>query len=411
MRLQFVPILLAVICLVFYSSCKRQTNAQESNSQEIADTKQQDQTDEKTSDDSIDELINRVGKGVADQRVEAIFLLSDKTDQLDKILKPIIAQLSHPDTFVKYAANRVVEHLAPMADKQIDRWIKSENTEDITAAAELLRKLGPTGAKYNDRLKTFLKSDSFVKRMSAMFIIEEVGPKAEALIPEIIPMLTSETPNERFAAARCLGAIGSNNEKAVKALIERFEKGLPTERNRATISLVKMGDLGDYDLLSVLLKRTKRFNVVEKEFAIRGLGMLGKDTPEVREAIKKEFESHSNSVYAAVAWWRLTGDAETSLEQLKKDLGSIDKDVAAIDACATMGTDAAPLIDELIKIGSKKNADGEEAGYRLYVMEALVKIGPTDERVYTYLKECANQDFTLVSWMAKKHLAALEKSE
>lgn len=407
MRLQFVPVMLAVICLVFYSSCKRQTDAQETTPLNLV---QETQTDEKIPD-SVDELIEWVNKGSADQRLQAMIELSDKTDQLDKILKPIIAQLSHPDTFVKYAANRTIEHLAPMADKQIDRWIKSENTEDITAAAELLRKLGPTGGKYLDRLKTFLKSDSFVKRMSAMFIIEEVGPGAAALIPEIIPMFSSETPNERFAAARCLGAIGSNDEKVVKALIERFEKGLPTERNRATISLVKMGDLGDYDLLSVLLKRTKRFNVVEKEFAIRGLGMLGKDTPEVREAIKKEFESHSNSVYAAVAWWRLTGDAETSLAQLKKDLGSIDKDVAAIDACGTMGTDAAPLIDELIKIGSKKTEGGDEAGYRLYVMEALVKIGPTDERVHTFLKECANQEFVLVSWMAKKHLSDLEKSE
>ena len=411
MRSRLLVVILSISCLGLVTSCKRDDAAPSGDAAKQEKSQQENTEANDPNDDPVDKLIEQLKSSNADQRVEAIILLSEKTDHLDTIIKPILTQLSHPDTFVIYAANRVVEKIAPVADNQIDRWIKSDENRDVAASAELLRKLGPKGAKYIDRLRELLRSESYVKRMSALFVIEEIGASAAPAIPEILPLLEAEEPNERFGAMRCLGSIGSKDEKVIKALIANYEKGLFTVRSYASLALAKIGDAGDYDLVSEFIKRTKKFNAVEKEYALKSLGILGKDTPAIREAITKSLSDRTNSVYAAVALWKVTGEAQASLDQLKKDLKDIDKNVAAIDGCGEMGKDAAPLIDELIKIGKRQTAGGEEAGYRLYVMEALIKIGPTDERVHAFLNECAQQKYILVNWMAKQHLSKLEKSQ
>lgn len=324
---------------------------------------------------------------------------SKDQELFDRMLQPILQQQNHRDPHVIWLAGKIKAKLAKIGCSKAVKLIQSDNGSENQDGCQLMAANPELAVKHIDRLVALSDSNYPSVRLSAMFAIEAMGAKAEPATKMLVSKLKSMVPNERYIAIRTLGKIGEPDGNAVKGLIDRLENGGLTERSLAGISLAKIQDLGDYDLLSKLKASAKKFTVIERSRAYEALGLLGKKAesavPLIREGLKHNFTRPA----AAIALRNVAGEKEELFERLESIEKNEDLFHDLQKAIVAMGEDVKPHLDDVIRMAKRT-----DNGYQIFVMDTLVTIANDDDRVQKYLAQCKENRSALVRWYAQENL-------
>ncbi|MEH0935303.1 hypothetical protein [Micromonospora psammae] len=207
--------------------------------------------------------------------------------------------------------------LAALADRRVLpvlRWALEQDQppEDVGQAVAAL---GPAAAELvpliRDRLRDLPDAPERF-RSSLVYALGRIGPAAAPCLPELLARLPDD------GAARALAALGPAAVDAVPAL--RRATGSDEWRQRLPAASALWQVTGDAELVLPVLARSLEGTTFEARDAARGLAELGPaaagTAPRLRELCAAADSTGWLPLAAAVALWRVTGDAAATLPTL-----------------------------------------------------------------------------------------------
>jgi HEAT repeat protein len=247
-----------------------------------------------------------------------------------------------------------------------------QNNETLRAqAAETLSKIGP---KAVDPVREKLKSRNSKVRYWAVLTLALIGPDAAGASDDVLACLKDDDADVRYKAVYALGKLGVKSDAVLDGLVRALGDKDNTVKTTAIDVLGKIGPPSK-DSLPMLAKLADKESPAEvRTLAIKLLGQIGKP-------------------------------AAPALKELLKNADPLDT-MALIQAIATLGPDATPLLGELQTImkknrfwdaqeellGTFKKCGPEGADGLANVLKTLhdpesPHFAPNDERSKTLLKE------------------------
>ena len=226
-----------------------------------------------------------------------------------------------------------------------------------------------------------LKSGPPHHRWATMYCLSKLGDHARPAIPEYIRCLNDPNFNIQVIACRALAALGPLAKDAFPKLVELTKKkgNVLSTRTHAAMCLGAIGLVSEeIDLIMLLEDMISEPNAFCQERGLIALGRLGKDAGRSAEFIEGLFErdDFSQRPEAALALWKVTGKAERSVELLRPMISDLTFEFRALDAIKTIGPQAAPLADEVVR-----RLETDDASLQLMVIEVLHSIGEARQHV------------------------------
>ena len=170
----------------------------------------------------IDALAEILRTGNEDARSSAAWALTRNPAKGAELLLPILAQILEGETTPELRLGclegmtsiardrditvRTLVDLLRDPDEQVRRFVMSHIPDR------------PGGAPGLPRLRNLLKSPDTADRMAAAEVLYRFGPPAAGAVPDLIPLLRDEDPELRSAVARALGAMGTAAAPAIPDL-------------------------------------------------------------------------------------------------------------------------------------------------------------------------------------------------
>lgn len=221
---------------------------------------------------------------------------------------------------------------------------------------------------------------------ASLYVLEAIGNPSKKGLPLLLNSLKDENFQLQVMACRALGAIGPDAKEAVPTLTNLAREGIPSVRGRAALALAGIGykDAGGEELLALLAGLLKDPNQVVRERAVIALGLLGKDATPALEAIRDSandirFAARSD---AAVAMYRITGEAKESCDLLVSLFTSIDHGLPAMHAIGELGAGGVSALPQLLE-----RMQDEDPSYAIEGCEAIAMIGKGAESALPLLTE------------------------
>lgn len=276
--------------------------------------------------------------------------------------------------------------------------LKSDNVLVFTGAAQGLTFMKPPPPEALDALfdavrqrnsDTSKGSPTRQRGWVATEVLANYGKQAQPVEFQFIKMLASDNFREQVSAAKALAAIGPDAHRAVPALIKLTKEGNASARSHAAMTLSIIGPVKDIDIVEPIATLTGDYSAVVRERALESLGRLGPKAkavlPRVEELLRKK--TFNNRIDAAVAVFRISGDAKEPVEVLVELAKTTEVELEAIQALGKVGPAAKASVPELIKMLESKDADK-----RFEIVQTLKQVAPTNPRVVWKLDRLAKSD-------------------
>jgi HEAT repeat protein len=281
--------------------------------------------------------------------------------------------------------------------------LRSTKTHDTRRAGELLVEIRPREARRQvSLLIPKLGSNDTTVDKSVLFAVFALGPQAQEAIPDLIPLLKNKDAWVAEYAAHALGATGTGSE-TVPALAEvvTSSKFSIEPRLAAAAALAKIGSqatLAVPMLLKVIAEpdqTTSNVRSSEKDpqrdlrvAVIKALGHIGRDNPDLMQALRLQLSSRSPEVRAASmeALVHAAGNTDDVLPDLLQLLHDADPDtqVHAALAIGQLQVDRSAAVAPLIiSLGSVNPFQRAAAAM------ALGEIGPAGKAALDVLRATA----------------------
>lgn len=323
-----------------------------------------------------------------DARLAAILQIATRPE--DAIIIPALVKqtLSRNDLIRTTARNslarmgkRVVPHLKPL--------LASGSNQDFYGACEALRSIGPLGNEFLVDIAPRLDDPSQKIRMASLFAFSHMGEHATPHLEKIIEQLDHANMNVRLWACRTLISMGKAAAPAAPKLIDLMENGLISDKGFAVMALGAIGPSKDYDVVALVSKHLDAFTQPEKERALLALANLGKLSMPAIDQVKNLLDNPSKNcvVPAALAHWKITGDATDSVEALTGILKDISIRQDAAEMLGQFGEAAAAAVPELVK-----QLDSDDEAFRESLVLALGSIGPSAKTALGKLNKLQSND-------------------
>ncbi len=305
------------------------------------------------------------------ERVIALQEFVRYPEQAADLFYPLMDGIVHPDSVVKAAAAKTITALAEPLAEHAAGLLDSDDPKVLAAACDMLSRTGTAGRIALPKILAMAASDSTEKQTYALFAARNLESDNPELMATAARFLESENFQNQVIALDILRGYGPAANSAAGQIKSVAENGNPSARIHALEALGAVGPVAEFDMVEFLIGRLDVFLQPEREAALKGLGRLGTKAIAAREPVERMMHdfSKSNQVQAALAYWRITGDARETRDFLT-DLGEIgDYEEDAVFALAEMGAAAQPAADFVAG-----KLESEDESFRLAVLDVLERI-------------------------------------
>jgi HEAT repeat protein len=175
-------------------------------------------------------------------RLAALYVLESLEAEAAPVAAGIVGALGDGDAFVRWAAARVLERMAPHeADQAVPglaRMLDDANGDVRATAVAALERYGPTARAAVPELRRALGRKEAVLRVALLRVVRAIGKAARPAVPEVLTALTAPEAPVRVAAARALGRIGAGDRETREALRRALDDAEADVRQAAADALL-----------------------------------------------------------------------------------------------------------------------------------------------------------------------------
>jgi hypothetical protein len=202
----------------------------------------------------------------------------------------------------------------------------------------------------------------------AVVAIQKLDPTGKYVKRQCLKLILQGNEFERVAASNVLWRAYKDTTKGLEALTTILKTG-KKQKSRAITTLSMMGDVSKAAIPTIAAYAAK--DCPERSFALEALeryGVLAKAQLPIVEAALKDPKIHlEDKLYAARAYWLISGDESKILSYLKTVL--TDKELAPLvnRTLENLGEKALPIWQRALD----KMPEGPNASFRIYAIERL----------------------------------------
>ena len=309
----------------------------------------------------------------------------------------------------------LVPHILPLLSSQ-DPYLRYE-------AATALGNLGPEASEAVPALTNALSDETSLVQHAALDALRKLGDAAKAAREAIQMKTTKADPGVQVAALRALYRLGDERPEVVTKLVHALAAPQASVRSEARWALLDIGPSAIPEILNQLksdscdcqiaaLDVLAEFGPLSKEACHAIPDLLKAESPELRrhaallalqigtvdagcqQALLTATTDKDTSVQqAALMALGVCGTPQQALPVLRKALKSPQPALrlAAVDALAGFGPDAAPAVPEILAL-----LKDEQGLVSLHAAEALTQIGaPAVASIVPLLKDAEYQPLAL----------------
>ena len=345
--------------------------------------------------ENLDHWLEQYKSPKSDDRIEAVLKVGEMLETLDEVdaekaYEFMFQAFADRTSLVQSAAKVRLAQRPDGAVPYLKKFIDSEKERDFLMACEAIKSIGPEAKIYLPGIVKRLDGKVEHLRLAALHAMRVMD--GEDLLPyldQVIAALDSENFNVQLSACRVIIQIGEPAKKAGPRLVKLMEEGIVSARSWASIALGAIGPHEDYDVVDLLSQKLPEFYLVDRERALIGLAYLGPNAKKALPAVEKLMVDESKSVehVAARTRWKITGDADKSVEVLIKLLPTMEHGADSMDILAEMEGAAKKAVPFLIE-----QTLSTEAASREGAVYALAAIGAESETALPRLKKIASKD-------------------
>ena len=347
------------------------------------------------SQEKLDKWIDQMESPVTDKRIEAVLKIGELLPTADEIdadkgYAVLFNALGDHTSLVQSASRMHLAKLRGEALPYLKKYIESDQLSEFSMACEAIKSIGPESKEFLPVIAKRLDGDSEKFLMAALHAMRVMD--REALMPYLdktIKALDSKNFNVQLSACRVIVQIGELAKKAGPRLVKLLEEGIASSRSWASIALGAIGPHEDYDVVDLLSQRLDRFYLVDRERALVGLAYLGPEAKAALPAVEKLMKARNKSVQhvAARTRWKITGEADPTVDVLIPLLPTIEYGADAMDILAEMESAAKKAVPYLIE--QTKSAEPPSRESAVY---ALAAIGAEAESAIPELKNLIKKE-------------------
>lgn len=289
----------------------------------------------------------------------------DAKDQIPTFL----AALKDENSAVHTAAALVLKKMGPLAVPALVKQLESKEEADRRNAAEALGMIGPDAAPAADALLKRLKDPSEEVVAKATDALDRIG---KSPIPGLIALLKDTDKDQRAKAAEALGGLGPRGKEAVDELRKATKDAEPEVRAKAIAALREIGPDVARSALPDLITALKDKEAEIRKQAAAAIAPFKESGNAAVQALAELLNDPDEAVRKEAAdTLSLIGPASLPLlMQALADKESVPKRQLAAEALMSMAKKASKAVPALIE--ALKDPD---VGVRKMVTVALREMG------------------------------------
>lgn len=358
-----------------------------------------------TTSESELSLLEVLKNGKANQQIAAIFKLAESPKDLSRVVPAIGKAGVGQNEMVRTTAALAIKKIGSPASEFVEELWDSGDGRSKTAAAFIVQHLGVDAKKHLPKISAGLKSDDVGEVMASLFAMTNMGKSNLPYVDDLNQLLKHKEFNVQVGVCRIAERMGADAMPMQDALVELLNDGVLSARSWAAIALGAIGPSEKHDVVELLNAKLSAFTQVEKERALMGLAYIGPKASAALEEVKRLMNDSSKSTQAqaALTYFRITGDADTSVEVLKKLVGSLSYKRDAMERLAEMGPYGAKALSAVVK-----ELKSDEADVRELAVIAIGKMGPDAKSAIPKLKAMLNDSDRLLVQAVEESLQNLK---
>ncbi len=352
-----------------------------------------------------DELIQSAKDQGSKGQVDAILRLGEEPGDLDKTI-PVLADLTMSrDELPRMAAGIALKEIGEAGVPYLKPLIESGDELEVIRGCSALKEMSAGGKIYLPLFEKYLRAGDSVRRKRALYALQGVGLDAVELVDLIVEALDDPDLNVQCMACRVLENLGPEAMPAEQTLLRLLKEGVPSVRGWAAIVLGSIGPTDSTDTAQLLAENLKSPLQIEKQRTLLGISHLGPEASTVAESVREVMNKTQNHVmpHAAFALWKVTGNADESLEVFKGLLDHPSYRHDSIEFVGKMQQEGAPLVGDLAAL-----LKDSEPGIRELAIVALGNIGAPAAEVSAQIETTLTDEDPLIRYYAKAALKQIQ---
>ncbi len=333
-------------------------------------------------------LIAQTKSESADEQIDAFLKLVEFPEHADKLLIPLVEAMI-TGRAVGEAAQFAAEQIGPAMAKHCDSALDSEDRKEFAAAAEMIHRLGDVAIGSTPKLVALTRSQDPKRRLSGIYGLVTLKNSDASVIDAIEPFLDDPDFRLQVLACRAIVTIGPPAARLNGKLKTLVEKGNVSSRSHALIALGAIGPNKDFDVVELLAKHLDAYLQPDRDRALIGLTLLGPHAAAAKGKVEALMNDEEKFVQcqAALALWKITGDAETSVKALVAMSKTNNLQYEALMAIYQMKADAVSAAKDVAEM-----LQNEDGSIRSLSAEILENLGSVAQPWQATLEKLAKED-------------------
>ena len=273
--------------------------------------------------------------------------------------------------------------------KHCDSALDSEDRKEFAAAAEMIHRLGDVAIGSTPKLVALTRSQDPKRRLSGIYGLVTLKNSDASVIDAIEPFLDDPDFRLQVLACRAIVTIGPPAARLNGKLKTLVEKGNVSSRSHALIAIGAIGPNKDFDVVELLAKHLDAYLQPDRDRALIGLTLLGPHAAAAKGKVEALMNDEEKFVQcqAALALWKITGDAETSVKALVAMSKTNNLQYEALMAIYQMKADAVSAAKDVAEM-----LQNEDGSIRSLSAEILENLGSVAQPWQATLEKLAKED-------------------
>ena len=354
---------------------------------------------------TLKELDFMLRKGTRAEKVAAITAVGQGDDQIEQRVFLIARTTANPDRTINSICRLSIEWLGDRVKPTVRKLLGDENPDVVRSACGVIRSMGKGSSDFNDDIAKLLTDGDHNDRHAALYALQDMEEEAiMPLLDNVIKELDSPNFNTQCIACFVLKRIGPKAKPATARLIQLVEEGIPSSRSRAAETLAVIGPVEGHDVVGLIASQLDQFANTEKLRGLEAIGVLGPVAKPHLDRIEHLMETPKLNCQpqAALAYYRVSGDANRSLAKLKDLLRTRGTRMASIECVGGMGDAASSLVPDLMEY-----LVDEDLAIAETAVLAIKQIGPGAEEALPRLKKMLTHGDYLIEVAAQEAIDAI----
>ncbi len=298
----------------------------------------------------VEKLIEQLRSQNTLERIEAAVQFVNYPEHASSFVESLGLQLHDPSLEVREAAKFAFADLGEACVESTRSLLKRDDSKSFVLGCEIVRAIGPPAKALLPLLAEHLNSEDAGRRKAAVYAMMPMGELVTPYVDQLAPLLKDDDFNTQIFSCRTIIGMREHARPLASHLLQLAETGNVSTRSYAYWALGAIGPLDDVDVVELLTSKLDTFLHPEKQRALKGLALLGPHAAAATDRIRQLTTDEDANVEpdAAFALWKVTGEAQPSVDVLVSLYDHPVHQIASLELLAEMGEAAKPAESFLI---------------------------------------------------------------